>query len=166
MALTGCGSDRGVGPEDDRTSQETELAQRPTAEQEVARLTEARDAVRDRLAGELGLTSWSDRGNANSAGCADFPASRGITSFVASLGLEGGVPDAQWTRAAELVAATGADFGFGPAEVVVDQPGQHEIVLLGERGSRLRFSSLTNASLALETGCHLPAAVATAPPPG
>lgn len=132
------------------------MAQRPTAEQEVARLTEARDAVRERLAGELGLTTWIDRGNANSAGCSDFPDSRGSTNFVASLGLEGGVPDEQWTRAAELVEAMASDFGFGAAETVVDQPGQHEFVLLGERGSRLRFGTLMNASLAVETGCHLP----------
>ena len=151
---------------DDRAQQETELAQRPTAEQEVARLTEARDAVRDRLASELGLTRWSDRGNANSAGCADFPASRGITNFVASLGLEGGVPDEQWARAAEAVEATAGDYGFGAAETVVDKPGQHEIVLLGEHGSRLRFGTLMNASLALETGCHLPAGVAASSPPG
>ncbi|MEX2290685.1 MAG: LppA family lipoprotein [Mycobacteriales bacterium] len=58
------------------------------------------------------------------------------------------------------------DSGFGAAETVVDQPGQHEIVLQGERGSRLRFGTLSNASLALETGCHLPAAVAASPSPG
>ena len=45
------------------------------------------------------------------------------------------------------------------ADTVVDEPGQHEIVLRGERGSRLRFSTLTNATVAMETGCHLPAAI-------
>ena len=151
---------------DERAQQETELAQRPTAEQAVARLTEARDAVRDRPARELGLTRWIDRGNTNSAGCADFPDSRGITSFVESLGLEGGVLDEQWTRAAELVETTARGYGFGAAETVVDQPGQHEVVLRGERGSLLRFGTLMNATLALETGCHLPAAVAATPSAG
>ena len=61
---------------------------------------------------------------------------------------------------AELVVTTAADDGFGSAETVVDEPGQHEIVLRGERGSRLRFSTLTNATVAMETGCHLPAAIA------
>ena len=159
VALTGCSSDS-EGRVDDRAQQEVALAQRPTAEQEVARLTRARGAVRERLATELGLTAWSDRGNANSAGCADYPASRGTTSFVSSLGLAGGVPDEGWPRAAELVVTTAADYGFGSAETVVDEPGQHEIVLRGERGSRLRFSTLTNATVAMETGCHLPAAIA------
>ena len=124
VALAGCSSDSG-GRRDDQAHQEAALAQRPTAEQEVARLTRARDAVRERLATELGLTAWSDRGNANSAGCADYPKSRGITSFVSSLGLADGVPDERWTRAAELVVTTAADYGFGAVETVVDAPGQH-----------------------------------------
>jgi hypothetical protein len=32
-------------------------------------------------------------------------------------------------------------------------------VLRGERGALLRFGTLEHATLALETGCHLPAAV-------
>lgn len=79
---------------------------------------------------------------------------------MSSLGLAGGVPDERWMRAAELVVTTAADYGFGAAEIVVDEPGQHEIVLRGERGSQLRFSTLTNATIALETGCHLPVATA------
>lgn len=141
---------------DRRAEQEAELARRVTAEQEVARLTGLRDRLRQVLTAELGLTRWSERDNAGTAGCADFPDSRGVSSFLASLALEGGVPDAAWPRAAELVERTAAEYGFGAAQTVVDRPGQHEVVLDGERGTRLRVSSLLNATVALETGCHLP----------
>jgi hypothetical protein len=69
------------------------------------------------------------------------------------------VPDAQWPQAAQVVADVAGRAGFGPAETVVDRPGEHEIVLRGERGALLRFGTLEHATLAVETGCHLPAAV-------
>ena len=141
---------------DQKLQQNAELRQRPTLEEEQARLTVARDEIRDRLASELGLTQWSDRGNGNAAGCADFEQSSGSTAFLPTLLLTGGVSDEQWPRAAEVVQDVAAGYGFGAADVVVDAPRQHEIVLRGERGSLLRFGTLANATLALETGCHLP----------
>lgn len=158
LALTGCTDDDG-GTVDQRQQQDAELRQRPTLEQEQARLTTVRDEVRDRLAADLGLTAWSDRDNANGAGCGELDQSSGKTAFLSTLLLTGGVPDARWQAAADLVAAVAAAHGFGAVDVVVDRPGEHEIVLRGEHGSLLRFGTLQNATLALATGCHLPAAV-------
>jgi hypothetical protein len=76
------------------------------------------------------------------------------------------VPDAQWDRAAVLTEQVLRDFGFGAAETVVDNPGEHEVVLRGQLGALVRFGTLANATLALETGCHLPADVAASLPPG
>lgn len=137
---------------------DAELQQRPTLEQAQARLTTARDEIRDQLADLLGLTRWSDRGNANGAGCTEFDNSSGKTAFLSTLLLTGGVPDAQWQEAADLVAQVAGSYGFGDVDVVVDKPGQHEIVLRGEYGSRIRFGTLSNATLSLATGCHLLAA--------
>lgn len=137
-------------------SQDAELRERPSLEAEQARLTAVRDAVRDRLAEELGLTPWSEADQGNAAGCADFPDSSGYTVFLPTLLLEGGVPDGSWARAVQVVSTVVGDEGFGAPEVVVDEPGQHEVVLRGERGSLLRFGTMQNATLHLETGCHLP----------
>lgn len=140
----------------EQQSQDGQLRERPSLEAEQARLTAVRDEVRDRLAEELGLTVWSEADQGNAAGCADFPDSSGYTAFLPTLLLEGGVPDGSWARAVQVVSTVVGDEGFGAPEVVVDEPGQHEVVLRGERGSLLRFGTMKNATLHLETGCHLP----------
>ena len=103
--------------------------------------------------------AWSDLGSADEAGCADFDDLLGRTRFLSSLLLKGGVPDSQWAAAVKVVAEVAGPAGFGAPVTVVDRPGQHDVVLRGERGSRLTFGTLANATLALEVGCHLPASV-------
>lgn len=131
------------------------MQQRPTLEQEQQRLTGVRDQVRGALAARLGLTAWSELDEGNAAGCADYPDSDGYTAFLPSLLLSGGVSDQQWAQAVEVVVEVAGESGFGPAETVVDQPGEHEVVLRGERESRLPFGTLKNATLDVEAGCHL-----------
>ena len=154
LLMTGCTDDGGdqVAQE---LSQNAALQERPTLEQEQARLTLVRDQVRDTLASELGLTAWNEADNGNAAGCADYPESNGFTAFLPLLALTGGVPDQQWADAVAVVEEIAAGAGFGGAETVVDQPGQHEVVLRGERESLLRFGTTKNATLRLEIGCHL-----------
>jgi hypothetical protein len=173
LALVGCsstGNGRVNTPEGRmqlRQEQNAQLAGRPTSEERVAELTRAQDAVRVRLEQELGLTRWSDTGLGDGgAGCAEFPVSDGRTASLSGLLLTGGVPDAQWDRAAVLTEQVLRDFGFGAAETVVDNPGEHEVVLRGQLGALVRFGTLANATLALETGCHLPADVAASLLPG
>lgn len=163
LIVTGC-NDNSRGFMETRQQQEAELASRPTSEERVAELTQARDAVRDRLRAELGLSNWSETDIAGRSGCSEFSSSRGNSVSVPALLLTGGVPDAQWDRAAGLVGEVMAAYNFGPVEVVVDNPGEHEIVVHGEWGALLRFGTLANATLALGTGCHLPAGVAASPP--
>ena len=55
-----------------------------------------------------------------------------------------------------LVERVAGQYGFGPAQVVVDRPGEHDIVLDGERESTLTFGTALNATLSTVTGCHLP----------
>lgn len=173
LALVGCSSATGNGSVNTqegrmklRQQENAQLADRPTSEERVAELTRAQDAVRARLEQELGLTRWSDTELGGGAGCAEFPVSDGRTAFLSGLTLTGGVPDAHWDRAAVLTEQVLRDFGFGAAETVVDNPGEHEVVLRGQLGALVRFGTLANATLALETGCHLPADVAASLPPG
>jgi hypothetical protein len=154
LLVTGC-AERGE-PVREQQSQDSELRERPSLEAEQARLTAVQEAVRDRLAEELGLTAWSQADQGNAAGCVDFPDSSGYTAFLPTLLLEGGVPDGSWPRAVQVVSTVVSRQGFGAPEVVVDEPGRHEVVLRGEYGSLLRFGTMKNATLHLETGCHLP----------
>jgi hypothetical protein len=146
----------------EREQQNAQLRERPTSQAEVARLTEAQEAIRARLE-EVPLGPWTSSLSEGTAGCGDLDESDGRTVFLPGLFLEGGVPDAVWPRAVEAVQTAAAEYGFGAAEVVVDDPGEHEVVLRGERGALLRFGTLANATLQLETGCHLPADVHAAP---
>lgn len=154
LLMTGCAD--GGDPVSEQESQNAELRERPTLEQEQARLTDVRNDISDALAARLGLTDWSEPDEGNAAGCADFPDSDGFTAFLPVLLLTGGVPDEKWSSAVEVVAEVAGRSGFGEVDVVVDRPGEHEVVLQGERGSLLRFGSIQDATLQLETGCHLP----------
>lgn len=154
LLMTGC-ADEG-DPVSDKQSQDAALQERPTLEQEQARLTTVRDEVRDALGSRLGLTAWSEPDKGNAAGCADFPDSAGYTAFLPLLLLTDGVPDDKWAEAVAVVEEVAGAAGFAPAQTVVDRPGQHEVVLRGERESLLRFGSVKDATLHLETGCHLP----------
>ncbi len=144
---------------DDKAAAHAALLKRPTLEAETARITAVRDAVRDALSTRLRLDAWSDLGSADEAGCADFTDIKARTRFLSSLLLKGGVPDATWPAAVKVVAEVAGPAGFGAPEAVVDRPGQHDVVLRGERGSRLTFGTMANATLALEVGCHLPKSV-------
>lgn len=159
LAGTAC-SDDGRPSMDDTSKARTELLQRPPLESEVARLEALRTAVRDALSAELGLTRWSDRDDATGAACDDFDDVDARTAFLDSLLLTGGVPDAQWPKAVDVLAKVAGGSGFGAPETVVDNPGEHEVVLRGERGSLIRFGTGSkNATLAVEAGCHLPEAI-------
>ena len=122
---------------DQREQQNAQLRERPASESEVARLGEAQEAVLGALEADLGLGPWQDTDTAGSSGCAEFEESQGKVASLASQLLEGGVPDDVWPRA---------------ADVVVDRPGEHEIVLRGEREALLRFGTLASATLRLVTG--------------
>jgi hypothetical protein len=154
LLMTGCAD--GGDLVSDKQSQNDALRERPTLEQEQQRLTAVRDEIRDALSARLGLTAWSQADEGNAAGCADYPDSDGYTAFLPLLALSGGVPDATWDSAVSVVEEVASRAGFGPAETVVDRPGEHEVVLRGERESLLRFGTLQDATLRLEAGCHLP----------
>lgn len=62
--------------------------------------------------------------------------------------LPGGVPDAQWAAAVQVVSGIAGQHGFGAPQTVVDRPGQHDTVWPGARESRIELGSIKNATLA------------------
>ena len=153
LLLTGCSAER--DPVADKLSQNAALRERPSLEQEQARLTAVQDQVREALAARLGLTAWSLM-EGGGAGCADYPDSDGSTTFLPFQVLADGVPDAVWDQAITIVEEVAGPAGFAKAETVVDEPGQHNVVLFGERESRLTLGSILDATLSVDAGCHLP----------
>ncbi len=155
LMLTSCSADE-RDPVADRLDQQAALRERPSLEQEQARLTAVQNQVREALSTRLGLTTWSQVDGADSAGCADYPDSDGSTSFMPGWVLTDGVPDAVWDQAVAIVEEIAGPAGFRKAETVIDQPGQHNVILRGERESVLTLGSILDATLRLEAGCHLP----------
>ena len=154
LMLTSCFDER--DPVADRLEQNAVLRERPSLEQEQARVTAVQDQILEALGTRLGLTAWSQVDGADSAGCADYPDSDGSTTFLPLMALSGGVPDAVWDQAVAIVEEVAGPAGFGKAETVVDRAGQHQVILSGERESRLTFGTIQDATLGLEAGCHLP----------
>lgn len=130
------------------------LRARPSLESELARLTDLRDAVAAALGGRVRLTGWEPVGETDQSFCGDDTGDARI-AMPPTLRRTGGVPDDRWQQTVEVVAEVAAGAGFGPPETVVDAPGEHEVVLRGTYESLLRFGTLANATLALQTGCHL-----------
>ena len=155
FAVTACSSTGGTM--DKEVGRET-LLKRPTLEAAAAVLVQLRDGIRDRISADLGLDQWSDQDDTTEAGCSEFPGLGAGTAFPSSLLLTAGVPDEQWDAAVRLVTEVAGQQGFGAAETVVNRPRQHEVVLRGDDGALLRFSTRAHATLSLESGCHLPAA--------
>lgn len=152
LLATGCSAER--DPVADEATQNAALRERPSLEQEQARLTAVQDQVRGALSTRLGLTAWSEK-EGGGAGCADHPDSDGFTVFLPGWLLTGGVPDAVWDEAVAIVEEVAGPAGFGKAETVIDQPGEHDVILRGERESRLTFGTALDATLRFEVGCHL-----------
>lgn len=140
-----------------------ELLQRPSLEDETRRVTAARDEIRDALSAQLGLTRWTDQDRPGEAGCGEDLDLPGTTGSTSTLLLAGGVPDDQWAAAVQVVTDVAARHGFGAPQIVIDRPGQHDAEWPGERESRIVFGTVTNATLRLEYGCHLPAAARGGP---
>jgi hypothetical protein len=131
------------------------LEQQPTLAQAVDSLGEMAAEVERRLGAELGLTAWSTSQEAGESLCGEGEVEDARVAYLPTRALAGGVPDADWERAVDVLVDVVSGYGFGPPETVVDDPGEHEVVLVDEREALVRFGTLQNATLEVVTGCHL-----------
>lgn len=132
-----------------------DLRELPSLEQRTEALTQMVGQVEQRLAAELGLSDWSTSDEGSQALCDDGQVEGARMAFLPTRLLPGGVADASWRAAVDVLVEVAGPYGFGAAETVVDNPGEHEVVLHGERESLIRFGTLQNATLDVLTGCHL-----------
>jgi Lipoprotein confined to pathogenic Mycobacterium len=137
------------------------LSARPRLEDVVARYEVMQQRIRDRLDAELGPFGWYRVREESPSSCGyDFPYELGgRTVIMAPWGFDAPVPDADWPRAQEIVAAVAAEYGFVTAGADVGPPGHH---LTGgidpDLGASYEFGSQVFTSIDVTTGCHLPAA--------
>ena len=138
----------------------TELMKRPDIEQAMTTYTEMTAKIRDALAAEFGRT-WDQDDDLSGGGCeSDFPGvdADGETRILPRWDSPGNLPDDQWARAEATVGKIAATYGFHPEpEILVNRPGDHEVVYRKPDGARITFGTAVNTPLSVATGCHLTA---------
>lgn len=166
LTVSACGPD--VPPEttvSQKTEQFNELMNRPDIDQALAQYAELYDKVRTQVTAVVPSLTWRQADEISGSGCGnDFAAvnaglrafdavERGLPNWVA----KGNLPDSQWKQVASTVEQVARTYGFGGGEVVVNQPGNHEVVFRDRFNAELNFGTAVNTTLLLRTGCHLTA---------
>jgi hypothetical protein len=159
LLLGGC---TGEEPKGDAVNKQfAELMKRPDIEQAEAEYQDMLASIREKLAGEIGIAPWIPKDTQPSASACggEFTeiTTEGQRRFYSSGRSPGNLPDAQWPRAVALVSETAHQHGFGAPEIIVDRPGDHEVLYKGTTGAELIFGTGTNTTLSMTTGCHLTA---------
>jgi len=106
---------------------QTGLDARPRTGEMVARYEQMQQRIRDQLDAELGPFPWQVRSEGDRTGCGgEFADSAGVVVYLPRWGFEGGIPDADWPRAKQIVTEITAEYGFTTATLQIDRTGDHE----------------------------------------
>jgi hypothetical protein len=136
---------------------QAELDARPRSAEMVSRYEQMQQRIRGRLDAELGPFSWQVRSEGDRAGCGgEFANSAGMVVYLPRWGFDGGISDADWPRARQIVGEITAEYGFTTPTLQIDRPGDHETSAADEAlGAQYNFATQANTSIAVTTGCHL-----------
>jgi hypothetical protein len=116
------------------------------------------ETIRTRLVAEVGISAWLPDAEPVSGTFCARPLSNlegGQERLYNAGSSSGNLPDARWDQAVAIVAEVSRQHGFGPAEVVVSGPGDHEVQFHDAYRGYLLFGTGYNTILAGGTGCHL-----------
>ena len=116
------------------------------------------ETIRTRLVAEVGISAWLPDAEPVSGTFCAGPLSNlegGQERLYNAGSSSGNLPDARWDQAVAIVAEVSKQHGFGPAEVVVSRPGDHEVQFHDAYRGYLLFGTGYNTILAGGTGCHL-----------
>jgi hypothetical protein len=116
------------------------------------------ETIRTRLVAEIGVSAWLPDAEPVSGGFCARPLSNlegGQERLYNAGSSAGNLPDARWDQAVAIVTEVSKSHGFGPAEVVVSRPADHEVQFHDQYRGYLIFGTGYNTVLAGGTGCHL-----------
>ncbi|MCP3797770.1 LppA family lipoprotein [Allokutzneria sp. A3M-2-11 16] len=151
--LAGCG-----GP--DLNDKLKILSERPDIEEITARYEKMAAEIRQRVSAELTPLDWTVRNPTSRGGCSEFSGISGVESrTLGHWGALGAVPDDKWEKAVVLAAEVSKPYGFGPPRIVVNKPGDHEVIAKDSYDATLIFGTSVNTILSIHTGCHRMAGV-------
>jgi Lipoprotein confined to pathogenic Mycobacterium len=157
-SLVGCAAPD--PPPEDPVNVQARLAARPSMEQALAHYDEMQKAIRDQLDAAGDPLPWKVVREAGRGGCPrTFPGTEGIVTRMAPWGFDGSISDADWPRAAQIIAETTAEYGFETPTMTIDEPGRHRVTGADlELGATYELSAEAYTTMQVTTGCHLPAA--------
>ena len=151
--LAGCG---GRAEEEKVKDPQAELNARPTSSEITARYEEMQQRIRQRLDTELGPFAWKVFRPAGESTCApEFDGLGGKEVYLPSWGFDGGISDAAWPRAKQIVTEVVAQYGFTTPTLQIDRPGNHETGAADlALGAQFNIGTAGNVTMQVTTGCH------------
>jgi Lipoprotein confined to pathogenic Mycobacterium len=151
--VAGCGQ-RGEGKKVE--DPQAELDARPTSLEVTARYEEMQQRIRERLDAEFGPFAWKIFRPASESTCApEFSGLGGKEVWMPSWGFEGAIPDADWSRAKQIVNEIIAQYGFTSPTLQIDRPGDHETSAADlTLGAQFNLGTAGNTTMQVTTGCH------------
>lgn len=114
--------------------------------------------IRERLIAEVGVAEWvPDDEPKSSSACSDELSNLedGEQRTYDAGSSPGNLPDAKWDQAVAIVTEVAGQHGFGPPNVVVSGPSDHEVSFTDTYQGHLLFGTGANTILGGSTGCHL-----------
>lgn len=165
LVTTSCAAN----PREDRVSLAAELAARDSLEVTVARYERMLATIRQRLDAEFGPHAWYTAYQQGGGGCEpEFPTELGGRKVsLVPWGFPSAISDQEWPRVIEIITPVLAENGFAPGGLGINKPGQHLLYAFDTRlGAHFRLGSVVHTSIAVTTGCHLPAATRNTTAPG
>ena len=138
------------------TGKAPDVKDRPSMETMIKRYEGMRTEIFAALAEEFGARGWKlspDNDEFDESFCPDVDPKGEIRYFPTYM-FPGTYDAADWKASSALVERIGREHGFDDAAVVVDKPGNYELVGEDDFGGRYTFGMATNTIFGLQTGCH------------
>ncbi|RVW02840.1 LppA family lipoprotein [Rhodococcus xishaensis] len=161
ILTTGCGDlmDNPYNHTDDEIAEAAALLPTlPSLEDTEQQITETVVQIADAATALAPELQWEWRRDRTQSGCGGaFAKTDGLEIRLQMYVSLTPISDADWPRILQAARDIAAPLGITQLTVRVDKPGDHDVVLTSEDGTRIAFGSNVRAVISAQTGCRLPA---------
>lgn len=151
LALAGCAMGNDEPTEEELAA---ELAARPPIDEAVQIQDQMLADIRAAIDTAIGPQDWVREERVSESGCRDFPGMGGTERTSDRWVIEGGVTDQEWDLVEQAVTTVTAEHGFDPPSVILDEPGDHVLMISRDDGAIVDLGTQVNLVLSATTGCH------------
>ncbi|MGO4205251.1 LppA family lipoprotein [Rhodococcus sp. TAF43] len=161
ILTTGCGDQ--MGNPYNHTDEEIAAAAallptRPSLEDTEKQIAAALQAIMDAAKAIAPTLQWEPQDQRSQSSCGGaFGKTDGLEIDLPDYVSSVPISDADWPRILQAARDIAAPLGITQLNVRVDKPGQHDVVLTSDDGSRIDLGTYVAALVSGNTGCRLPA---------